>query len=309
MLTRSFVSLVLSLSALVPLSPAAAQTTYRVYYLGGQSNMDGFGQVTELPAELRDGVPGVLIFHGNQAPDDAESGGLGLWTGLRPGHGWGFSSDGVTNSYGPRFGVELTFARGLQELNPDTRIALIKYSRGGTSIDLEAGSPAGTWHPDYDGATGVNQYDHFLATIRNALAVQDIDGDGSPDELIPAGIVWMQGESDAGTEEVAGRYEANLTQLMNLIRAALRVDDLPIVIGRISDSGQDEEDGRVWDHGEIVREAQARFAERDCCAILVTSTDGYEYSDPWHYDSAGFLDLGRRFAEAMFELEREGSIP
>jgi iduronate 2-sulfatase len=60
---------------------------------------------------------------------------------------------------------------------------------------------------------------------------------------------------------------------------------------------------RVWNHGEIVREAQARFAERDCCAALVTTADGYAYSDPWHYDTAGFLDLGRRFADALHQLE------
>ena len=76
--------------------------------------MDGFGQVSELPAELEDGVSGVMIFHGNPAPDDAEGGGAGLWTELRPGHGWGFSSDGAANTYGPRFGVELTFAHRLQ---------------------------------------------------------------------------------------------------------------------------------------------------------------------------------------------------
>jgi hypothetical protein len=33
-------------------------------------------------------------------------------------------------------------------------------------------------------------------------------------------------------------------------------------------------------------------------AELVTSTDGYGYSDPAHYDSAGYLDMGEKFAEA-----------
>lgn len=47
---------------------------------------------------------------------------------------------------------------------------------------------------------------------------------------------------------------------MDLFRAAFRVDDLPAVIGRISDSGQVEggaEGEKVWTHGEIVRKAQA----------------------------------------------------
>ncbi|MHC4945993.1 MAG: sialate O-acetylesterase, partial [Planctomycetota bacterium] len=173
----------------------------------------------------------------------------------------------------------------------------------------EAGGPAGCWEPDFQGGEGdgkgINQYDHFLATIRNAMAVDDIDGDGERDTLVPAGIVWMQGESDASnTEEVAKRYEANLKRLMDLIRAALRMDDLPVVIGRISDSGQDtrEKDGKVWNHGEIVRTCQDAYVGKEPRAALVTSTDQYGYSDPWHYDTEGFIDLGKKFAEAMTML-------
>jgi hypothetical protein len=154
------------------------------------------------------------------------------------------------------------------------------------------------------GGKGVNQYDHFLATLRYALRVDDIDGDGENDTLIPAGIVWMQGESDANyTLEIAKRYEDNLKRIMDLIRAALRVDDLPVVIGRISDSGKGEDDGKVWDHGETVRAAQVAFVKKDGHAELVTATDNYKYSDPWHYDSAGYIDLGRQFAEALVRIE------
>ena len=56
----------------------AGQTTYKVYFLGGQSNMDGYGLVAELPAELRAAVTGVRIFHGNPAVDGAEADGRGL---------------------------------------------------------------------------------------------------------------------------------------------------------------------------------------------------------------------------------------
>jgi hypothetical protein len=291
-------------SAIVP-SPAASQTTYDLYFLGGQSNMDGYGYVSDLPEDLRGPMRGVVIFHGNPAPDDSSSGGLGVWRPLRAGHGVGFSSDGASNSYSARFGIELTFAQRLRELDPDANIAVIKYSRGGTSIDVEAAGQSGSWDPDYGDRDGVNQYDHFLSTVRHAMSVGDIDGDGDPDELVPAGIIWMQGESDAYyTAEIAFRYRENLERLMNLIRAAFHADDLPVVIGRISDSGRDE-DGKVWDHGEVVRAAQAAFVERDAAAAVVTSTDEYGYSDTWHYDSPGYMDLGRRFAEAVVNLNEQ----
>jgi hypothetical protein len=285
---------------------------YDLYYLGGQSNMDGFGKVEELPAELKEPVEGVLIFHGNPAPDKVAVDGKGLWQPLRPGHGWEFSSDGKVNKYSSKFGVELTLARSLREKNPGRKIALLKYSRGGTSIHQDAAGNFGCWEPDFvsgDGdGKGINQYDHFLAAVRGAMAVRDIDDDGEEDRLIPKAIFWMQGESDgARTPEIAQQYEVNLKRLMDLIRAAFREDDLPVVIGRISDSGQDANDKKIWDHGEIVREAQASYVKNDRFAALVTTTDKYGYSDPYHYDSAGYIDLGKQFADELLKLQSKAN--
>ncbi len=294
----------LVLVALAASTPAWAET-YHVYYLGGQSNMDGYGYVRELPADLKGPVKGVYIFHGNPQPDGVAVDGRGVWAELQPGHGVGFSSDGKKNKYSERFGVELTLAKRLLELAPDRKIAFIKYSRGGTSIDETAARFFGSWEADFTGGpaaySGVNQYDHFLGALRNAFAPQDIDGDGADDTLIPAGIAWMQGESDAATAQVAKRYGRNLKRLMDLIRAALRVDDLPIAIGRISDSGQDD-DGRVWNYGNVVRAAQQDFVDSDAAAAIVTSTDNYGHSDPYHYDTAGYIDFGKQFAEALHPL-------
>jgi hypothetical protein len=115
----------------------------------------------------------------------------------------------------------------------------------------------------------------------------------------------MQGESDAEfTKEVADAYQANLKRLMDLIRASLRVDDLPVAIGRISNSADAKAvpkniKVKRWKFAKTVRKAQADFVTRDGHAALVTSTDTYSYSDPYHYDSAGFLDLGKAFADAL----------
>jgi hypothetical protein len=295
-------------AAAIPVGAAA--TDYHLYYLGGQSNMDGYGKVEELPEDQRGPVQRARIFQGNPARDGSPVDGRGLWSQLQPGHGAGFSSDGETNHYSDRFGVELTLARRLLEAHPDRHIAFIKYSRGGTSIAAEAARDFGCWEPDFNSGdgegTGVNQYDHFLETLHNALRISDIDGDGSADRLIPAGIVWMQGESDAALDiETARAYGKNLAHLMELVRAALHRDDAPLAVGRISDSGQDDEDGIVWDFGDVVREQQRAFVEADGAAALVVATDDYGYSDPWHYDSDGYLDLGRRFAEALLKLERD----
>lgn len=308
MIRSLFMVLPLVVFMLLGRPDSAIAKTYQVYFLGGQSNMDGYGYVKDLPDNLKESVPGVMIFHANPAPDAVPVDGRGLWSNLRPGHGAGFKSDGKQNTYSNRFGVELSFAKTLQELAPDANIALIKISRGGTSIAVDAAGNFGCWDPDFEKGTGkgqgVNQYDHFLAGMKRALQTTDIDLDGETDTLIPAGIVWMQGESDAAyTEEIAKNYEANLKRLMDLIRATLYADDLPVVIGRISDSG-DNPEGKVWKHGEVVRAGQAAFVNKDKRAALITSTDEYGYSDRWHYNSEGYLDLGRNFAQALWKVPR-----
>ena len=171
-------------------APAVVATTYDLYFLGGQSNMDGYGYLEDLPPELAGPVQDVMIFHGNTAEDSTPVDGRGTWAPLRPGHGVGYESDGETARYSESFGVELTFARTLRALDPEARIALVKYSRGGTSIDRSAASYFGCWEPDFPGGrgAGINQYDHFLATLRRALAVRDIDGDGNP-ELVSGSLL------------------------------------------------------------------------------------------------------------------------
>jgi hypothetical protein len=276
--------------------------TFYLFYLGGQSNMDGYGLNKDLPESLKKDFEDCWIFHGNSLADGQLDGGKGVWRRLKPGHGAGFSYNGRSNKYSERFGPELSFSKRIQELMPGKKIALIKYSRGGTSIDSMATGQFGCWEPDFRKLNGINQYDHFLNTVKNAFVADDVNQDGVKDYLLPVGILWMQGESDASfTEEIALRYHENLKKLMDLIRASMRMDDLPVVIGKISDSWNSDE-RKVWKYGELVQYAQEKFAKNDSKAEIVRETRYYKYSDPWHYDSAGYIDLGEKMADAMHKL-------
>ena len=276
--------------------------SYKLYYLGGQSNMEGFGYVAELPGEVAVTSADVMIFTGQMALDNTTHGGVGIWQPLQPGFGTGFKTDGKTIQLSDRFGPELLFGQTLVAASPGSKIAIIKYALGGSG--LAEGVGYGNWHPDFSQGVGLNQYDHALKTLRNAFAEADIDGDGTPDQLIPSGIVWMQGEADAyDSQAAADEYRANIERLMDLLRAALRVDDLPLVIGKITDSGMSD-DGTVMDYIETVQKAQQDFVANDECAAYVTVTDQLSYlEDGWHYDTQGFVRLGIAFAEAMKELE------
>ena len=298
---KLFLLCVIGLVSTSGISQNFEKETFRLFFLGGQSNMEGHGLSAELPDSLSGTNTKVWIFHGFPIGDGNQKGGLGKWDNLKPGNGAGFTSDAVSNKRSHKFGPEVSFGKKLEQLYPGEKIALIKYARGGSSIDSLAAREYGSWEIDYKGAGGINQFDHFLKTVKEALNTKDLDGNGLEEVLVPSGIIWMQGESDALDEQIALRYFDNLKRLMDLIRASFRADDLPVVIGKISDSGKDN-NGKTWEYGELVQYAQEKYAKTDKKAAIVRSTMNYNYSDPWHYDSKGYIDLGIKFAEAIYLL-------
>jgi len=276
--------------------------TYKVYFLGGQSNMEGFGVTAELTDRDWADASEVMIFTGHPAGDDQTAGGRGRWARLSPGFGIGFKSNSKRNTLSDRFGPELSFGAAMAARGE--KIALIKYARGGSAL-AEGASEYGTWAPDYKDGAGLNQYDYALKAIETAMSVSDIDGDGRPDRLVPAGIIWMQGESDAHTDPVvATAYQANLTQMMGQLRDALGASDLPVVIGQIADSGDSETGGKMAYDAEV-KAAQNAFVQADMCAALVTDTEDFSFlPDGWHYRSEHYITLGGAFADAVTSLHR-----
>lgn len=280
-----------------------APSVYKVYFLGGQSNMEGFGYNSDLPENLQAGDETVRIFHGKTVADGEDGGGVGMWGPLEPGHGFLFDTEGTQNKLSDRFGPELSFAAGLNQSDQNEKVAIIKFVRGGTGL-IDGVSGYGSWDPDYQGDNGRNQYDNALTTIANAMSVSDIDGDGRDDVLIPAAIIWMQGEADAFDNlPAATNYEANLGRLMDLLRASLRDNDLPVVIGRIQDSGSTPET-QVMSYSSVVQQAQADYAANNPCAEIVTVTQNFGFlPDGWHYLSANYVELDAAFAEKANALQ------
>ena len=285
------------------LAAGVSAKTYPVYFLGGQSNMEGYGYSKALEPLLRDPADNIYMFTGTPADDDDRRGGLGVWAPLQPGTGTGFKSNGRVSLYSDRFGPEVAFGHKIYSLAENKPVALIKYAKGGSGIARGVGF--GSWYPYYNENQGINQFDHFLTTLRGAFADRDIDLDGEPDTLVPAGIIWMQGEADAyESQKVADAYQKNLQELMKMIRAALHNDNLPVVIGKITDSGKDS-DGKMMDYISTVQHAQKAFVDADRCAAYVTTLDNEKHiEDGWHYTSDAYVRLGEAFAEAVWKLQQ-----
>lgn len=146
--------------------------TYHVCFLAGQSNMGGGGHGrpradADLIPGYREPVPGVRIF----------------------------------------LGRELSFTRRMRELRPDENVAIIKYAKGGSSIDDRV-VDWGTRDPhdtrSEETNRGANQYDHALSTIRNAMraARAEVELDDPFDGLVISTDAY--GYSDFAHDDAAG---------------------------------------------------------------------------------------------------------
>jgi hypothetical protein len=190
----------------------------------------------------------------------------GAWQSLQPGMG-------VTTS---NFGPELTFGRDLAAAMPGETIGLIKYAVGATTI-------AEDWKPGATTATRGPQYIGLLQTIQNAIGAL---GSNATPEIV--GVAWMQGESDA-IEGFGAQYQTNLTNFITQLRTDLGTPHLKFGIAQILS---------CWDNSAIVRQAQANVA-LSMTDVKVFDTNDLTTGAFGHYDTAGELALGSRFATTM----------
>ena len=267
--------------------------TWKVYYFGGQSNMDGYGHNSKLPDSLKKVIPNSMIFNGNRDNQGTPKGGIGIWASVEPGHGYLFETNGISNTLSGLFGSELSFANAM--IKNGEKIAIIKYSFGGTS--LYPGAGYGDWNPDQ---MRRNHYDNALSTIKNAYEIADINGDGRLDELIPHGIIWMQGESDGG-RGLAPAYEKSFLRMLNRIKKDLERKDVAFVIGRINDSRMSDPN---W---TAMRKVQVKLAENTEHGEWIDTDDLSEPENGVHFPKESYPILGSRFAQKAITLIRKKS--
>lgn len=265
-------------------SPASAAT--KVFLLAGQSNMAGTGNNSELVGPLQKySAPqtGVKFWNSN----------INNWISLQPGLGASSS----------QFGPELSFGYAMHEAFPNDSIYLVKYAVSGSVLADNLANPAsssGTWKPGATAANPVRRYPEFKATADAALAKLAADGH----DPVIAGMLWMQGESDAYIHADAAAYQANLTNLITAVRNDFSTPNMEFVLGRITTFyGAPTENG-------LVRAAQADTA------TAVTSVSWFNTDDlqrmsgenGGHYNTQGQIDLGLRFANEFSAVPEPGTL-
>ncbi len=250
----------------------AAEPPWEVFVLVGQSNMDGRGQVAELSSNQVASARGSLIYYRNFKVASAG------WEPLRggfsvpPGYRGGLPA--------PTFGPELGFVARLRQEHPLARFALLKATRGGTSLERD-------WRPGRPGepATMGPCFSNFLHAVREGTEL--LRQRGEP--FVLRGILWHQGESDAA--DSVDVYQAKLSSLIQRMREDLREPRLPFVVGEVYDNGK--RDG--------VRQAQRAVAQQMPGVFFASAENLNTWDKGTHFDASSQWQLGERMAGAWHQ--------
>jgi hypothetical protein len=112
------------------------------------------------------------------------------------------------------------------------------------------------------------------------------------------GILWHQGEADAGDEERALTYRVRWLKMMTALRKELGAEDAPVVVGEL---GRFVEKSKYpyWDR---VNEELALLPLRAPHVGWASSEGLRDKGDLLHFDSESLAEFGRRYALEWMSL-------
>ncbi|NBV25432.1 MAG: sialate O-acetylesterase [Proteobacteria bacterium] len=175
-------------------------------------------------------------------------------------------------------GLGSSFGRAMADANPEVTVGLIPCAVGGT--------PLSRW------SKGGDLYQQAL--VRAKLALKD----GTL-----KGILWHQGENDAGTEQLAKTYGERLAKMVSDLRADLAAGEVPFVAGQLGEYLKREDKDGKPSYWPLVNEQIAALSKTVTRSAVVPSTGLKPKSDIVHFDTPSLREFGRRYAEAMKQLQ------
>lgn len=247
-----------------------------VWILGGQSNMQGSGLLTQ------DFVPhpAIRAFFTDDRWEVAKDPLHNLWQAVDVVHeNWGRGNPRFGAGPGPAFGQEMFRLTGVPQ-------GLIACAHGGTSMDQ--------WSPKLKGSGGRSLYGAMLRRVRK--------NGGSV-----AGLLWYQGESDADPVN-APLYTGKMKAFIQALRRDLKSPRLPVAmvqIGRFTECQASQE--ATWN---MLQHQQAMLPKSIPFLSVVPAVD-LSLDDPIHISGKDQNVLGVRLADAMKNLLAGGksSLP
>lgn len=177
-------------------------------------------------------------------------------------------------------GPGLSFARTMLASDSTAYIGLIPVAVGGSAID--------SWQPGgYHDQTKSYPYDDALRRAKVALQSGGM----------LQGILWHQGESDSKPELVAA-YTQKLIALISRLRRDLAAPNVPVVVGTLGDFFVAQNPAAAQINGQL-RSLPTKLPRVAC----IEASGLTDMGDQTHFDTPSARELGRRYAEAMQQLQ------
>jgi hypothetical protein len=296
----------------VPIVTRQEKTTskVRVFVLAGQSNMQGFGAITDAEND-----PGTLtdVIQNDTDGNWSAIGEVGNWNTLEDAYLY-FARNGDTirnnvtvgqGAFADLIGPELMFAHQLDEYYEDP-VLIIKTAWGGKNlaVDFRPPSAGGTAGAYYNAMIQtVQEVTQNLGTEFPAIEAEDFE---------ITGFAWFQGWNDGESDDFLAAYESNLHHLVNDIRNDLDNPALPVVIANSGHGGFiTSNDLWVQDMQNIVSVAQENVGCNDTIYggrvgfvetkqyYLDASESPHDAIHHFHNNALTFLNIGKALGEEM----------
>jgi hypothetical protein len=168
-------------------------------------------------------------------------------------------------------GLGRTFAKTLLHANRTASIGLIPAAFGGTNLD--------EWKP------GDKLYADAVRRAKEAMKSGKLRG-----------ILWHQGEADAGTEEHVATYRTRFASLIQHLREDLNAPDVPVVVGELGE----------FQKGKFTRQLNEQLALIPFVvphSAFASSAGLTDKGDATHFNSPSAREFGRRYALAFLSLD------
>lgn len=173
-------------------------------------------------------------------------------------------------------GLARAFARTLLNFAPQQKIGLVPAAVGGSSLD--------EWKP---GGT------LFVQAVHRARAAAPAG--------VFCGILWHQGESDSGKEELARSYTNRWIPMITALRNELEAPAMPVVVGQLGEFLRTTPEGSPY--SSIVNEHLAQIPLRAKHVSFASSAELKDKGDSVHFNTPGLHEFGRRYALAYLSLD------